>query len=318
MVVGDLGVEHRPHGEGGVGVGVVLHHVDAPGAGLARPVVVDGDLARGGIDLQRADHVDAAPVGQIEHGRGPVDGGLQGGDVGPHRGLGPVDDLVGQGLDVVQPVGVAQGGQPLGPHLARGHLGVQVAGHVVGLADVGQDEAPDVGVALARPHQLADGDPQALLEAVPAAGPDAVAADVGVVDGGPEQGDQPGPAAGRGAPGWHQHGHVEELPGRLVGVVGDEHVAGLELIHRELLEHFGRADGQAVDVAGGAGHGLGHHAAPAVEHGVGQVAGFSHDGAEGGALQGPGLLADRGDQRLPQDLQLDGVEPAVGHTGAPP
>ena len=61
----------------------------------------------------------------------------------------------------------------------------------------------------------------ALLEHVPAAGADPVAADVGVVDGRAEEGDHP-LALNTG----HQHGDVEELPGGLVGVVGDQDVAG--------------------------------------------------------------------------------------------
>ena len=88
--------------------------------------------------------------------------------------------------------------QPLGPDLTRRHLGVEVAGHVVGLTDVGEDELPHVVVALACHHQPADRDPQALLEHVAAAGADAVAADVGVVDRRAEEGDHP---AARGTPG---------------------------------------------------------------------------------------------------------------------
>ena len=80
--------------------------------------------------------------------------------------------------------------QALGADLAARHLGVQVAGHVVGLAHVGQDELPHVGVALAGDHQPADRDPDALLEHVAGAGADAVAADVGVVDRRAEEGDE--------------------------------------------------------------------------------------------------------------------------------
>ena len=60
-----------------------------------------------------------------------------------------VDDLVGERLDVVEAVLVAQRREALGADLAGRHLGVQVAGHVVGLADVGEDELPHVVVALA-------------------------------------------------------------------------------------------------------------------------------------------------------------------------
>ena len=125
--------------------------------------------------------------------------------------------------------------QALGADLARRHLGVQVAGHVVGLADVGEDEPPHVVVALAAPHQLDDRDPEPFLEHVAAAGADAVAADVGVVDRRAEEGDQPAVAPHR-----HEHGDVEQLAGGLVRVVGDQHVAGLERVDRVLVEDVDR------------------------------------------------------------------------------
>ncbi len=43
-------------------------------------------------------------------------------------------------------------------------------------------------------------------------------------------------------------------------------------------------------MAGRAGHGLGEHAATAVEHGGSQVTGFPHAGGKRGAHQGLGLL----------------------------
>ena len=156
-----------------------------------------------------------------------------------------------------------------------------------------------------RLHQLADRDPQTFLEHVAATGADAVAADVGVVDRRAEQRDELAVAPRR-----HEHGHVEQLTGRLVRVVGDQHVARLERVERVLVEHVGGADRQRVDVAGRAGDGLGDHAAAPVEHRVGEIAGLAHDRAERGPLQRSRLLVDGGDQGLPQDLELDGVERA--------
>ena len=72
MVVGDLGVEHGAHGEGGVGVGVVLDDVDAPWAGLGAAGVVDGDFAGVGVDDEGADDVDAAAVGEVQYGGSAV------------------------------------------------------------------------------------------------------------------------------------------------------------------------------------------------------------------------------------------------------
>ena len=77
--------------------------------------------------------------------------------------------------------------------------------------------------------QLADGDPEPLLEHVPATGADAVAADVGVVDRRAEEGDDPLALEHR-----DEHGDVEELAGRLVRVVGDQHVAGHQRVGRVL------------------------------------------------------------------------------------
>ena len=185
---------------------------------------------------------------------------------------------------------------------------MQVAGHVVGLADIGQDELPHVLVALACFHELADGDPQALFKAVPGPRADAVAPHVGVVDGGAEVGDGHGVAPGsRGAPHRHQHGHVQQLARGEIGVVGNQHVARLESLGGEFVKHVGRPDGQGVDVSRRAGNRLGHHAAPLVEHRVGQVAGLAHNGAERGPLERPGLLVHHRDERLPQDFQLNRV-----------
>ena len=162
-------------------------------------------------------------------------------------------------------------------------------------------------VALAALHQLADRDPQAFLEAVAPAGADAVAADVGVVDRRAEQRDHAAVAPRR-----HEHRDVEQLTGGLVRVVGDQHVTRLERVDRVLGEDVGDADRQRVDVAGRAGDGLRDHATAAVEHGVGEVARLADDRAERGALQRACLLVDRGDQALPQDLELDWVERRVG------
>ena len=105
-----------------------------------------------------------------------------------------------------------------------------------------------------------------------------------------------------------QHGDVEQLPGRLVRVVGDQHVALDERVGRVLVEHRRRRPGERVDVARRAGDGLGDHPAAPVEHRVGEVARLAHDRRERRPLQRLRLLVDRGDQALPQHLELDRVE----------
>ena len=53
------------------------------------------------------------------------------------------------------------------------------------------------------------------------------------------------------------------------------------------------------------GDGLGQHAPLEIEDAGRQIAGFTHDRAEGGAHQGLRLLLDHGDQAVPHDLQID-------------
>ena len=150
------------------------------------------------IDLQRAHDVDAAAVGQVEQMRWRHRCRWQLTNAGSGGLLGAADDVVGQGLDVIETVRLAKRSEPLGANFAGGHLGVEIAGHVIGLTDVGKDELPDVVVAFAFLHQLADRDPQTLFEHVPTPSTDPVAADVGVVNGGTEQRDD---AAVRATPG---------------------------------------------------------------------------------------------------------------------
>ena len=73
-----------------------------------------------------------------------------------------------------------------------------------------------------------------------------------------------------------------------------------------------------IDVARGAGDGLGHHAAFEVEDAGGEVSGFAHGGGEGGADHHLGLLLDHGDEAVPHDLALDAGQGGVGgHARAP-
>ncbi len=158
-----------------------------------------------------------------------------------------------------------------------------------------------------RLHQLADRDPQALLEHVARAGADAVAADVGVMDRRAEEGDRLAAVAEHRI----QHRHVEQLARRLVRVVGDQHVA---------LDQ--RSGGYSSSTAAAA------RASELMWPGVPVTAWatirprWSNTalarspasrtiGRERGPLQRPGLLVDRGDQALPQHLELDRIEPAI-------
>ena len=136
---------------------------------------------------------------------------------------------------------------------------------------------------------------------VAGAGADAVAADVGVVDGRADIGEDAVAVEDR-----RQHGDVEEVPGRQPGIVGDDHVAGLEIVGEDANE-MRAGNRQRIDVAGRAGVGLRHHAAAPVEQRAGEVAGLAHHRAEGDALQRLGALGDDADQVGPQDFELDAV-----------
>ena len=134
------------------------------------------------------------------------------------------------------------------------------------------------------------------------AGADAVAADIGVMDGRAEIGDDPSFAENRG-----DDGDVEEMAGGQPRIVGDQDVALGQAVGREFLNEMRAGGGQRVDMAGRAGHGLGDHPAFAVQQGAGEIACFAHHGAESDALQGAGLFAGRADQVAPEDFELDTV-----------
>ena len=97
------------------------------------------------------------------------------------------------------------------------------------------------------------------------------------------------------------------MPGGEPRIVGDQDVALGEAVGREFLNEMRTRGGQRVDMAGRAGHGLGDHAAFAVQQGAGEIACFPHHGAESDALQGAGLFAGRADQVAPEDFELNTI-----------
>lgn len=156
-------------------------------------------------------------------------------------------------------------------------------------------------VGLSGVVEFAGRDPQPFLMHIPCTRADAVAADIGVMNGRAHIGDQPAvhedPA---------EHGDIEEMSRRDPGVVGDQHIAFHQLV--------GKAPGQCetgsrqrIDVPGRARVGLRHHPPAHIEQSRSQIARLAHDRAEGDALQRLGLFGDDADQVRPEDFALDAV-----------
>ena len=152
-----------------------------------------------------------------------------------------------------------------------------------------------------RRNRCRDGDADALLEHLPRVRPEAAPADVHDVTGVGEQPDQPVAVEGR-----RHHRDVVQMPGGEPRVVGDEHVAGFHGVHRVFGDEMPDALGHGVDVPRRAGYRLRQHAALAVEHPGGEVAGLPHTGGKRGAHQRLRLLLDDRDQAVPHDVLVDG------------
>ena len=131
---------------------------------------------------------------------------------------------------------------------------------IVGQAHVGADDLHERLVGPPRLVELHDRDPQPLLVDLARLGREHVAADVGRVAGRGEEGHAVVAAEDRRA-----DGDVVELPRRLPGVVGDQHVAGPQRVERVGAQEVAHGEGHRVDVARRAGHRLGDHVAAAVE-----------------------------------------------------
>ena len=145
------------------------------------------------------------------------------------------------------------------------------------------------------------------LEHLAAIRPHAEAADIDDVDGVGEQPDRLAAVKAR-----RHHGDVVQMAGGEPGIVGDVMVARLHPGERIDVEEMRHRVGHRVDVTRRAGHGLRQHAAVAVEHAGGKVAGLAHRGAERRAQHGLRLLLDDGDQPAPHDLGVDLSERGVG------
>jgi hypothetical protein len=177
---------------------------------------------------------------------------------------------------------------------------VEIAQHFLRRADVGGDHLVE---GLHRPPgvvELHHRDGESFLEHGAGVRREPAPADVERVAGVGEHGDDAAPAEdGR------RDRDVVQLGRRLPGVVGDEDVAGPERVDGEARDEVDHPGRHRVDVARRAGDGLGDHAAAPVEHAGGEVAGLAHDRRERRAHERGGLLVDRGDQPVPQNVERD-------------
>ena len=109
------------------------------------------------------------------------------------------------------------------------------------------------------------------------------------------------------------------MAGAEPGVVGDVVIARLHRLGWEFGQEMPDRFHHRVDVAGGAGDGLGEHAAVQVEDAGREVARFAHRGGEGGADHRLPLLLHHCDEAVPHDLALDagqsGIDAVVSHAG---
>ena len=155
-------------------------------------------------------------------------------------------------------------------------------------------------------------DVEAFLVDLAGVGAHAAAADIDDVAGRGEQRHHLAAPEGR-----RDEGEVVQMAGALPRVVGQEDVAFLHGLRRELVEEVAHRARHRVDVAGRAGDGLRQHGAVEVEHAGRQVAGLARRGREAGADQRQRLLLDDRDQAVPHQLQADrreGIVDAHGET----
>src|SRR6266571_2139129 len=105
-----------------------------------------------------------------------------------------------------------------------------------------------------------------------------------------------------------QDRHIVDLASGLPGVVGDQHVTGLQHLFWIRLQEVAHACRHSVDVAGCAGERLRNHGTARIEDPTGQVLRLPHDRAKGGAHQRDLLLIHHGEQAVPEHFKDDRVD----------
>ncbi len=298
FVVRHLGRHDALHAEGGIGLGVADRHVDAVArdARGARKVDVDA----GGADFHGGDQVDRLVVAVDRH-RELVFAGLDLRDRLERSVLGLGEDMGTQAIEIVDCELVHHLDQAAAADFVAGRERVEVAHHLDRLAHVGAHNVYQRLVDLARTREVHQWNVEAFLIVVARVGRHAAAANIDDVAGRGEQRHHLAAPEGR-----RDKGKIMKVARALPWVVGQEDVAFLHGVGRELVEEVIDRARHRIDVAGRAGHRLGEHGAAEVEHAGGEVTGFARRSREAGAHQRQRLLLDDRDQAVPHQLKANG------------
>ena len=185
----------------------------------------------------------------------------------------------------------------------RGKLRPQIPHHLIGHTHVLAHEALKRRIDLAAADHLHHRYLQAFLEHFACIGRAHFAADVGCVR------HRTGKA--------HQFalqkyrlgaGDVGQVPGTEPDIVGNQHVAGFQRLHRKLIQKMFDGARHRADERRNTVGGLRQRAPARIRQHTRKVIRFAHDGRERGAHQSRGGFIDDGDEARPQHLQRDSVK----------
>jgi hypothetical protein len=233
-------------------------------------------------------------------------------DAVAHEGLRAPVDLARQGVEVGEPLVLEELPQPPRAHLMRPHDRPQVAQHHLGDAAVAADHLEQQRVLAPRLVELGRGHPHALREHVRRHDVAGVAAHVGDVGDGAQDRHHAAAVEHR-----RQHEVVRQVAVADPGVVGDQHVAGSELVERVAPQDRPRGPRDRDAEVGRAEARLAQGGAARIEQDAGEVAALADDRREGRLhRRGIDLVHDR-DEPLPLDLQVDRADAGgVEHGGS--
>ena len=292
----------------GIGGGVDQRHVDTLFAEAAGAIEVGEHALLGNIEPQFHRHRRVIAV----DGKFVVIGtGRQIPQMIERRAQTVVEYEVAQFLQVLDAEFVHHVHQPPMPGVVAGRQRKQVADYLFVFAHVVANDVDQHLVDFAALGELHDRDQNPLLVNLARIGTEAAAADVDHVRGAGEVTDQPAVAERR-----VDEGKIVQVPGTFPRIVGDVGIALEDIVFADVVDEITYRRGHRVDVPRGAGNGLRHHQAFAVEYPRRDVAGLAHRGRKRGTHQRQRLLLDDRDQPVPHDLHVH-VGNAVSHDLSP-